>query len=155
MSNSWTMQEIRVIAHCLLNPSVRLKGLTPPIRQDIGGAVIQLPCPEFIYMGPKRWEMTKEQLDIPNYRRFCRQVFQLAADTIEMLFHSGHPITLVGVSGSPSCGALATSTGMKGGRLYEAEHIHIPGKGIFFEEIISELKDRGIKFNTIDINIIH
>ena len=144
------MHEIQVIAHCLLNPSVRLKGLKPPKRPNLSDNIIQLPCPEFIYMGPKRWEITKEQLDIPNYRRFCRQIFQPAADTIEMLYHSGHPITLVGVPGSPSCGAQTTSTGMEGGRLHEAEHTHIQGSGIFFEEIIRELEERGIIFNTME-----
>ncbi|MCL7412830.1 MAG: hypothetical protein M8353_04330 [ANME-2 cluster archaeon] len=155
MSNTWTMQDIHVIAHCLLNPSVRLKGLKPPERPDLSDTIIQLPCPEFIFLGPKRWEMTKEQLDIPKYRRFCRQVFQPTADTIEMLYHSGHPITLVGIPGSPSCGALTTSTGMEGGRLREAEHTHIQCSGIFFEEIIRELEQREIKFNMMDLNIIH
>ncbi|MCK4937355.1 MAG: hypothetical protein KAR85_01980 [Methanosarcinales archaeon] len=144
------MHEIYVIAHCLVNPFVRLKGLKPPKRPSFIDNIIQLPCPEFIFMGPKRWEITKEQLDIPYYRRFCRQVFQPAADTIEMLYHSGHLITLVGIPGSPSCGALTTSTGMEGGRLYEAEHTHIQGSGIFFEEIIRELDKRGIEFNTME-----
>ena len=144
------MHEIYVMAHCLLNPAVRLKGLKPPERSSLGDNIIQLPCPESIYMGPKRWEVTKEQLDIPNYRRFCRQIFQPAADTIEMLYHSGHPITLVGIPGSPSCGALTTSTGMEGGRLHETGHTHIQGSGIFFEEINRELEERCIEFNSME-----
>ena len=144
------MHEIYVMAHCLLNPAVRLKGLKPPEHSSLGDNIIQLPCPESIYMGPKRWEVTKEQLDIPNYRRFCRQIFQPAADTIEMLYHSGHHITLVGIPGSPSCGALTTSTGMEGGRLHETGHTHIQGSGIFFEEINRELEERCIEFNSME-----
>ncbi|MDF1558009.1 MAG: hypothetical protein P1P80_07520 [ANME-2 cluster archaeon] len=141
------MHEIHVTAHCLLNPAVRLKGLKPLEPLSLKDNVIQLPCPESIYLGPNRWEVTKEQLDIPNYRRFCRRIFQPAADTIEMLYRSGYDITLVGVKGSPSCGALTTSMGMEGGRLREADHTHVQGRGIFFEEIIQELGKRGVEFN--------
>ncbi|MDF1532546.1 MAG: hypothetical protein P1P72_09580 [ANME-2 cluster archaeon] len=147
------MQEIHVLAHCLLNPSVRLKGLKPLKYPHLTDNIIQLPCPEFIFMGPKRWEITKEQLDIPHYRRFCRQIIKPVADTIEMLYRLGHSFTLVGVPGSPSCGAQTTSTGMEGGRVHEAEHTHIQGSGIFFEEVVCELGERGIKFNTMDLNI--
>jgi len=141
------MQEIQVIAHCLINPDVQLKGLKCHSRPDLSGSIIQLPCPEIIYLGLKRWEITSEQLDIPNYRRFCRRILQPAADTIQMLDEAGHSIRLVGVKGSPSCGTLTTSVGMEGGRLCEAGHSHIQGQGIFFQEIIRELENRNIEFN--------
>ncbi len=141
------MHEIQVIAHCLVNPNVRLKGLKSHSSPDITGSLIQLPCPEIIYLGPKRWEITSEQLDIPNYRRFCRRILQPTADIIQVLYESGHSIRLVGVRGSPSCGTLTTSTGMKGGRLHEAGHSHKQGQGIFFKEIIRELENRNIEFN--------
>lgn len=145
-TNSYYMQEILVIAHCLANPTVRLKGLTPPMQPDFSQNIIQLPCPEFLYLGPRRWEVTSEQLDVPNYRRFCREIFQPAADTIQMLNRAGHSIRLIGIAGSPSCGAKTTSTGMEGGRLHEAGHTHTSGTGIFFDEVIKELEDRDIEF---------
>lgn len=145
------MQEIQVISHCLTNPSVRLKGLKPRPLPVLSGNIIQLPCPEAAYFGLNRWEVTREQLDMPNYRRFCRRIFQITADIIQLLYRQGHEIKLIGTAGSPSCGAKTTSSGFKGGILREADHIHQPGTGVFFEEIIKELDQRGIGFNIDEI----
>jgi predicted secreted protein len=141
------MKEIHIISHCFLNPAVRLKGLKPLPPLDLPGHIIQLPCPEAIYSGLNRWESTREQLDIPNYRRFCREIFQPTADTLQMLYRAGHKFRLIGVKGSPSCGIMTTSVGFEGGRLREMDHSHIQGTGIFFNEIIQELKSRDIEFN--------
>jgi predicted secreted protein len=141
------MQEIRIIAHCLINPSVRLKGLKPPNQPDITGCVIQLPCPEAAYFGLKRWEITKEQLDMPNYRRFCRNIFRTTSDIIRMLNQEGHIIKLIGVPGSPSCGIRTICTGFDGGRLKEVSHIHTQGTGVFFDEIIRELEEKAVTFS--------
>ncbi|HUW66694.1 MAG TPA: hypothetical protein VMW20_01460 [Candidatus Nanoarchaeia archaeon] len=141
------MKEIHVISHCFLNPAVRLKGLKPLPPLDLPDNIIQLPCPEATYSGLNRWEVTSEQLDIPNYRRFCRKIFQPTADTLQMLHQAGYKIKLLGVKGSPSCGIMTTSVGFEGGRLREMDHSHIQGTGIFFDEIIQELKSRDIEFN--------
>lgn len=137
--------ELVVVAHCLLNPDVRVRGLAGK-KLDIKGNVIQLPCPESIYFGKLRWEVTKEQMDIPMYRRFCREAFQSIADILEQ--HKDDNITFIGVSKSPSCAAQTTTVGYKGGMIkkaHEAKHEHISGMGVFFEEIKWELKKRGIE----------
>lgn len=125
------MKEIHIISHCFLNPAVRLKDLKPLPALDLSGNIIQLPCPEAAYSGLKRWETTREQLDIPNYRRFCRNIFQPMADTLQVLYRAGYKIRLIGVKGSPSCGVMTTSVGFEGGRLREMDHSHIQGRGIF------------------------
>lgn len=144
------MKEIHLISHCFLNPAVRLKGLKslPPL--DLPGNIIQLPCPEVVYSGLNRWEITREQLDIPNYRHFCRKIFLPTADTLQMLYQAGYTIKLIGVKGSPSCGVMTTSMGFEGGRLEKKDHIHIQGMGIFFDEIIQELKSRDIELILIE-----
>jgi predicted secreted protein len=144
------MKEIHIISHCFLNPAVRLKDLKPLPALDLSGNIIQLPCPEAAYSGLNRWETTREQLDIPNYRRFCRNIFQPMADTLQVLYRAGYKIRLIGVKGSPSCGVMTTSVGFEGGRLREMDHSHIQGRGIFFDEIIQELKNRDIEFNTYE-----
>lgn len=144
------MHEITVVAHCLLNPAVRLHGLKPLSGFEIAGDIIQLPCPEAVYLGLNRWEVTREQMDIPNYRRMCHDIFIATADTIQMLYRAGYDIRLVGVPGSPSCGAKTTSIGMEGGRVHAAEHIHVEGAGIFFQEIFQELRTRGVDFNIFE-----
>lgn len=136
-------QEITVAAHCLLNPFTRVKGLEPvAFRPE--GPVVQLPCPEALYLGLDRWAVTKNQLDVPEFRRFCRSLITSVADLLEMLARQGARIRIVGVAGSPSCGVTTTSSGYAGGRVRECEHEHVSGRGVFMEELLAELERRGV-----------
>lgn len=138
--------EIEVVAHCLVNPLTRVIGLKPP-RFCQSGPVIQLPCPEALYLGLDRWAVTRNQLDVPEFRRFCRSTIIHYADLLEMLAKKGASIRIVGIAGSPSCGIITTSTGYSGGRVREAQHEHVPGRGIFMEELLAELGRRGVGFD--------
>jgi predicted secreted protein len=137
--------KITVLAHCLLNPSTRVKGLRP-VEFRPEGPIIQLPCPEALYVGLDRWAVTRNQLDVPEFRRFCRSLIVHYADLLEMLARQGKRIKIVGLAGSPSCGVDTTSTGYAGGRVRESEHEHVSGKGVFMEELMAELERRGISF---------
>jgi predicted secreted protein len=143
--------EVIVIGHCLLNPLARIKGAKPPLPLDIKGAnVIQLPCPEAMFFGMMRREITKDQLDHPAYRRFCREIFTPFADLLEDLAASGIKIKIIGVPKSPSCGVEITSVGGEPGKVKEFHHSHAPGPGVFMEEIIKKLKKRNVKFEMED-----
>ncbi|HOK58971.1 MAG TPA: hypothetical protein PK659_08395 [Methanothrix sp.] len=133
---------VYVISHCLLNPLVRVRGLGQP-ELCHRGPLIQLPCPEAIYMGLDRWAVTRNQLDLPEYRRFCRELMLSSLDAIEMLSRR-YRIVVVGVAGSPSCGVFTTTTGYTGGRVRESEHEEIQGMGIFMEELRRAMAERGI-----------
>lgn len=144
-------EEIVVISHCLLNPLVRIKGLKPSVPLDVKGMnIIQLPCPETMYLGINRREITKTQLDFPTYRRFCRKLFLPYADLIEGLATRGTKIKLIGIPKSPSCGVKLTSTGGEPGKTTEFHHRHVEGSGVFMEEIKKELEKRGIVFELAD-----
>ena len=94
---------VTVAAHCLLNPLTRVKGLAPvPFRPE--GPTVQLPCPEALYLGLERWAVTRNQLDVPQFRRFCRALIEDYVDLLEMLAREGARLRIVGVAGSPSCG---------------------------------------------------
>jgi predicted secreted protein len=143
--------EVMVIGHCLLNPLTRIKGAKPTLPLDPKDAnVIQLPCPEAIFFGMRRREITKDQLDHPAYRRFCRKLFTPFADLLEDLAANGINIKIVGVPKSPSCGVEITSVGGEPGKVKEFHHSHAPGPGVFMEEIIKELKKRGVEFEIED-----
>ena len=144
-------KEIVVLAHCLMNRLSRLKGIggLPAINTE-GMNVIQLPCPEMIYLGLDRWEITKEQLDHPNYRRFCRRLFRPFADMIEQFSNAGMRIRIIGVPKSPSCGSEVITIGGEGGRVKEFKHEHVKGIGVFFEEIENELVRRSVLFTIED-----
>jgi predicted secreted protein len=144
-------KELLVLGHCLLNPLARVKGAKPAIPLDPKGAnVIQLPCPESMYLGMRRREITKDQLDHPAYRRFCRKIFTPFADMLEDLAANGVSIRIIGVPKSPSCGVKITSVGGEPGKAKEFHHSHVPGQGVFMEEIIKELEKRGVEFEVED-----
>ncbi|MHC1754537.1 MAG: hypothetical protein AB9861_03745 [Methanosarcina sp.] len=146
-----TRQEIIVLGHCLLNPLARVKGAKPAAPVDPKGAnVIQLPCPESMYLGMRRREITKDQLDHPAYRRFCREIFTPFADMLEDLAANGVSIRIIGVPKSPSCGVRITSVGGEPGKSKEFHHSHAKEPGVFMEEIIKELKRRGVRFEIED-----
>lgn len=144
-------QTLMVVSHCLLNPSSRLSGIKYPSRINTGNAnVMQLPCPELIFFGTNRREITKDQLQHASYRRFCRDLFVPFADMIEELYNKGMEIKIVGVRKSPSCAVECTTVGGPEGRVSEFSHIHVKGKGVFFEEIEKELFERGVSFNACE-----
>ncbi len=136
---------VTVAAHCLLNPLTRVKGLAPvTFRPE--GPTVQLPCPEMLYLGPERWAVTRNQLDVPQFRRFCRALIEPYADLLQMLAHEGARLRIVGLAGSPSCGVITTSSGYSGGLPGVAEHTHVCGRGVFMEELLAELGRRGVAY---------
>lgn len=142
--------KIQVVAHCLLNPMVRVgRGA----EFEVDAPVIQLPCPETIYFGLNRWEVTKNQLDFPEYHRFCRRLFRPYADMIQLLAEKGAEIEIIGMPKSPSCGAETTSMGYHGGKIASCRHEHVSGKGIFFEIVEQELRQRGVKSMFMDVRM--
>jgi predicted secreted protein len=141
---------VTVAAHCLLNPLTRVKGLAPvTFRPE--GPTVQLPCPEALYLGLERWAVTKNQLDVPQFRRFCRALIEDYADLLQMLTHEGAILRIVGLAGSPSCGVITTSSGYTGGRPSAAEHTHVSGRGVFMEELLAELERRGVPFQADEV----
>lgn len=136
---------VTVAAHCLLNPLTRVKGLAPvPFRPE--GPTVQLPCPEALYLGLERWAVTRNQLDVPQFRRFCRSLIEEYADLLQMLARQGARLRIVGVAGSPSCGVITTSSGYTGGLPCAAVHARVSGRGVFMEELLAELERRGVAF---------
>jgi predicted secreted protein len=152
MAGAGSAETINVVAHCILNPATRVKGLkTAEFQPHTGNLLVQLPCPEALYMGLDRWAVTKNQLDVPEFRRFCQSLIIHYADLLEMLAKKGYRIKIVGVAGSPSCGVCTTSSGYTGGRVRECEHAHVAGRGIFMEELLAELERRGVKATAEEI----
>ena len=127
-----------------------MRGLAPlPFRPE--GPTVQLPCPEALYLGLERWAVTRNQLDVPQFRRFCRALIEDYVDLLQMLAREGASLRIVGVAGSPSCGVATTSSGYTGGRVRECEHAHVSGRGVFMEELLAELERRGVPFQVEEV----
>ena len=144
-------KEILVVAHCLLNHFTRVRGLEPVSFRPVG-PFVQLPCPEALYLGLDRWAVTRNQLDVPEFRRFCQSLITHYADLLEMMARKGATIKVVGIAGSPSCGVATTSSGYTGGQVHETAHSRVCGRGIFMEELQAELGRRGMAFHAEEVD---
>lgn len=127
------MQKILIAAHCILNKAakveqdeteleeeykVREKLLKSIVEHDI--QVIQLPCPEFMMYGSRRWGHVKDQFDNPYFRKVCREIFAPILLQIEEYCGNKqrfHVMGILSVEGSPSCGRSLTCRGDWGGEL--------------------------------------
>ena len=158
--NNTPSRDVLIVPHCILNPLTRVKGLEYSVNAaqrllQTSQNIIQLPCPELLYFGAKRWEVTQDQLEIPNYRRFCRKLARPYADTIAIFHKQGLTIHLAGISKSPSCATNVTTIGYRGGLITNANqtHTHVKGNGIFTQELLKLLGEMNIEIECEDVSI--
>ncbi len=154
---------ILVVCHCLLNANAKvrplaayggahLEALRPWLEQGVG--LFQLPCPETACLGLRRWGMTREQYDHPAFRRACRGLLQPVLDQLAAFAADGcEVVAVVGMDGSPNCGAFATCAGFLGGEVSspatrlddQVAALRIaPGRGVFLEELAAALDAAGL-----------
>jgi predicted secreted protein len=78
-------KKIMVTSNCILNQnavvkkSARSSGIMKSAvdwcyEQEYG--IIQLPCPEFTYLGPYRPSMTREQYDTNDFHEHCQTILR-------------------------------------------------------------------------------
>jgi predicted secreted protein len=126
-------KRIIVVSHCLLNQNTVIpdearstgimKDAVDWIHQQGWGAV-QLPCPEFTFLGPDRPGMTYEQYDTPAYRAHCRKILLPIVEQLKVYTQHGYEIVGgLGIQSSPSCD---------------------PGRGVFMEEFQALVKAEGV-----------
>ena len=163
------MQKVLFVAHCVLNTAskvvmyndaemaaeeaLRRKFLKKALEDGV--QIIQLPCPEFLLYGSRRWGHVSDQFDTPYFRRECRRML---SDTILQLkeYRSNDSrfdvLGVVGIDGSPSCGVDYTCRGEWGGNLSDRDDLErviagaelVKGSGIMIEELRAMLQEVGI-----------
>lgn len=106
-------KKVLVLAHCILNqnsvvqPLARAKGgyntlLQTIINNDIG--ILQLPCPELIYLGTNRPPMSKEEYDTWEYRQLCKALLTPIIKQLSFYRDANYKILgYVGIDQSPTC----------------------------------------------------
>ncbi len=145
-----------LVAHCLLNQNSIVRGLARrkamvkelvDLLDEYGVGVIQLPCPELLYCGLRRWRMTREQYDNPGFKRFCQGLALTIVDYLVEYARNGVEVLgLIGIAGSPSCGVRVTSTGWSGGDPSRAgASRRISGRGVFVEVLLRVLEEHGVR----------
>jgi len=135
-------KKILYISHCVLNQNSvirdweRSQGAFNDIVRvllDNNISIVQLPCPEFTFLGEGRPPMTKEEYDIPEYRRLCRELSEKVTKQMkEYLVNSYKILGVLGIGGSPTCDTLGK-------------------KGIFMEELLELVDKENIPLDSFDI----
>jgi predicted secreted protein len=144
------------VCHCLLNANAKVDGLAryaachASVMQALtesGCGLVQLPCPEFLHMGPRRWWQSKGQYDTPAYRRHCAALAEAVVDQAVMYASAGVEIVgLLGVEGSPCCGVRQIYDHPDwGGRPCEPDVAAAKrsGRGIWIDELLACFGRRG------------
>ncbi|SCZ00986.1 CD3072 family TudS-related putative desulfidase [Alkaliphilus peptidifermentans] len=152
-------KKVILLCHCILNTNTKVEGLAKKsdlektiidalIENQIG--IIQLPCPEFMCYGLKRWGHVRAQFDTPHFRKSCKAIFEPYADQIINYIDNDYEVLgIIGIDGSPTCGVERTCDGDWGGEWTSTDQWkerldsiqYIDKKGIFIEEIMKILAD--------------
>ena len=144
-------RRIVFLAHCFLNMNTRF-----PEGADFAGAhiplvelllqsevgIVQMPCPEFLCLGLEKtgWGVGSDA----EIRGCFRRVAETVADQVKVYLGHGYEILgIIGMNPSPSCGVevskgKGTMLGLDRDTSEKAE------SGVFIEELISLLKERGL-----------
>lgn len=161
------MKYLLIISHCILNTASKVAMDEQELEEEYEKKdrlircvmenniqLIQLPCPEFIIYGSRRWGHVKEQFMHPHYYKECKKM--LHPILLQMKEYLNYPeeyqiIGIVSVEGSPSCGYRTTCSGKWGGELSgdvnEIKKMQntckpVDGLGVFMEILEEELKVR-------------
>lgn len=166
--------KIILVSHCILNVNSKVESFIKEFEREEARkellkliienniSIIQLPCPEQIMYGSKRWGHVKDQFDTPHFRRICREEFKTYLYQIQEYINNGHEILgILGIDGSPSCGVSLTCRGEWGGELGSNKNlsrtidsiIYTEEKGIFIEEIESMLGEKDIKLDIFGFSL--
>ena len=106
-------KKIIVVSHCVLNQNAvvhgleRAKGAFPLVEEILkrGIGIIQLPCPEFLYLGSNRPSMNKVEYEkTEGYTEHCRRILESVFWQLEEYQKNGYSyIGVLGIQESPSC----------------------------------------------------
>lgn len=163
-------REIVVLSHCILNCNSKVEGLSNEKGShnialkflNEGYGIIQLPCPEMIMYGIKRWGHVKEQFDNLFYRNQCKIMLEPYIKQFENYIKNDYKIkAIIAIDGSPSCGYNKTcSSDNWYGELSGCNNLlakindikMVNERGIFIEELESLLCENNLKIPIIGLD---
>lgn len=162
------MKKILLVSHCLLNTASKLKGYDieeieseEALRRkvlhaaiDQGVQLLQLPCPEFLQYGARRWGHTFDQFNNVFFRNCCREMLHPVILQLQEYLENPEEFEILGVlgiDGSPSCGVKYTCRANWGGE-FGCRDINAvlntcrleEGTGAFMMVLKEMLKENGI-----------
>jgi len=168
------LKEILVVSHCILNNASKVasdielveetrdrdKFMKYVIKHNI--QLLQLPCPEFIMYGSKRWGHVKDQFEHPFFRKQCE--IMLDPILLQLKEYAAYPDQyslsgIIAIGGSPSCGYRLTCKANWGG---EFDHKELTNKlnsicmvneaGVFMEQLEKMVKGEHLQIPILDLH---
>lgn len=131
-------KKVILVSHCILNQNTvindeaRAEGAVISAVEwamKEGYGFLQLPCPEFTFLGLNRPSMTYEQYNTTEYRKHCQKILRPVLQQAEDYLKNGYEIVgLLGIQSSPSCD---------------------PTRGIFIEELKELFLEKDIEMSTL------
>ncbi|HDD26638.1 MAG TPA: DUF523 domain-containing protein [Acidilobales archaeon] len=148
-------KKVILVSHCLLNQNSVVYGLAKrpsmvkeliDLLHELNIGIVQLPCPETLHLGLRRFWQVREQYDTQGFRELCREVLKYVITYVREYVVNGYEVVgIIGVTGSPSCGIHHTSSGdWVGNPLNATELRRIRGMGVFMEELLNTLRASGL-----------
>ena len=164
MFNDTRSKKLLIVAHCILNQNAKLAGWAyypgavtniAHLLIDSGYGIIQLPCPELLYLGldrecEKGTNTTDGKVDTEIGHRMndtrgkalCRRLLEdIFLQVEEYHTHGFETVGIIGSNGSPTCGVETTW----------ADDRELSGPGVLIQLLQEGLKQRGMKVRTIGI----
>lgn len=173
------MNQILVVSHCILNHACKVSdSQKDEIRKEKANRnrfmhyvlnhdiqLIQLPCPEFMMYGCRRWGHVKDQFNHPFFRKKCQELLEPLI--LQLKEYAAYPdrfqiLAIVAIDGSPSCGYHLTCTGDWGGEFLDASNLHEKignltmkdEAGVFMEELKKFLEEEQLPVPIKDLSTI-
>lgn len=163
------MKKILLVSHCLLNTASKLKSFDQAemeaeeqLRRRVlkeaienGIQLLQLPCPEFLQYGFRRWGHTYDQFNNVFFRERCREMLKPVVLQVKEYLENSEEFELVGIlgiDGSPSCGVKYTCRANWGGEFSGRDVTDVlhscrleEGSGVLMTVLKEMLKEEGIE----------
>jgi predicted secreted protein len=133
-------KKIAIVAHCILNQNSVVNGLeraegafneVVEVLLKHNYAIIQLPCPELIYLGYDREGRTKEGYDTKEYRELCKELLKPIIKYLKEYKKYSFKFILIGIENSPTCDIFKN-------------------RGILMEELLNEVEKLNIDIKMIE-----
>ncbi|AAB97990.1 TPA: hypothetical protein HA335_05865 [Methanocaldococcus jannaschii] len=105
-------KRIAIVSHRILNQNSVVNGLERAegafnevveilLKNNYG--IIQLPCPELIYLGIDREGKTKEEYDTKEYRELCKKLLEPIIKYLQEYKKDNYKFILIGIENSTTC----------------------------------------------------
>ena len=171
------MKKILLVSHCVLNTAAKLKqfhtgevGQEDALRHQVVRAaldhdiqLLQLPCPELLQYGARRWGHTCDQFDNVFFRQRCREMLQPIVMQVQEYLANPEEfevLGILGIDGSPSCGVDFTCSAPWGGEFSGRSNITevlgqvtcIPEHGVLMDVLCQMMQEEGISLPLVGLD---